>query len=255
MRSVRCSLLLLLLVLVAGCVTDIEPIRPKVDPAKAEQAHVDAGFAYLRKRDKESARRHFQKAREINADSDGAYTGLALVYQYDNDMTRADQYFRRALTLQPRNAQARLNYSQFLYGQQRFHDAEKHLLLLVDDVEYNRRYLALVNLGRTQLQLGNEDSAVKHFRQALGLNPRLALANIELARIFFERKEYPTSKFYLDQYNSSKRGKPSAASLLLKIQLERIFGNKDQEASAVLALKNMYPYSEEYLQYKKTLSE
>ena len=255
MRSVRFSSLLLLLTLLAGCVTDIDPIRPKVDVAKAEQAHVDAGFAYLRNRDKESARRHFQRALGLNASSGGAYTGLALVYQYDNDAPRADEYFQRALALQPENSRARFNYSSFLYQEQRYQDAEKHLLILADDVSYNRRYLALMNLGRTQLQLGDEDGAVKHLRQALGLNPRLALANIELARIFFERKEYPTSKFYLDQYNVSKRGRPSAASLWLKVRLERIFGNKDQEASAALALKNMYPYSDEYLQYKKTVSE
>lgn len=255
MRSVRFSSLLLMLALVAGCVTDIDPIRPKVDLTKAQQAHVDAGFAYLRNRDKEGARRHFQKALEINANSASAYTGLALVHQEDNDARRADENFRRALALQPDNPRARLNYSSFLYQQKRYREAERHLLPLVDDVEYNRRDLALVSLGRTQLQLGDEDGAVKHLRQALGLNPRLPLANIALAKLFFDRNEYPTSKFYLDQYNASKRGRPSAASLWLKIRLERIFGNKDQEASAVLALKNMYPYSDEYLQYQKTVSE
>lgn len=257
MKSVRYRSVawLMVLALLGGCVNEIEPIRPKVDVAKAEQSRIDAGFAYLRNKDKESARRHFQRALEINSNSSGAYTGLALVYQYDNDYVRAEENFQRALSLDSANSQARFNYSAFLYRQNRFQDAEQHLLKLVNDVEYDRRYLALLYLGRTELHLGKEDSAVTHLKQSLGLYPRLALANFELARIFFDRQDYATSKFYLDQYNANKRGRPSAASLWLKIRLEQIFENADQEASAVLLLKNMYPYSDEYLQYKKTLSE
>ena len=32
-----------------------------------------------------------------------------------------------------------------------------------------------------------------------------------------------------------------------------IFGNKDKEASYALALRNLHPYSQEYLEYKKAL--
>ncbi|GAA5315446.1 MAG: type IV pilus biogenesis/stability protein PilW [Candidatus Pelagadaptatus aseana] len=239
----------------SGCVTTMESTKDPVDEKKAEQSHVDAGFAYLRNNDKESARRHFLKAMSINSSSAGAYNGMAYVYQLDNDMDKADEHFRKALMLDPDNAQARNNYASFLYQKAEYAEAEKHLKKVVSDFTYTRRDMALVNLGRSQLKLGKEDDAVDSLRQAVGLNPRQYRAHIELAEILFERKDYPSSKFYLDQYNKYKRGRPSAASLWLKVRLERIFGNKDQEASAALALKNMYPYSKEYLEYSKTITE
>jgi type IV pilus assembly protein PilF len=251
------SLLTLLLMIFAlsGCVTTMDSPKEPVDQKRAEQSHVDAGFAYLRNKDKESARRHFLKALSINGSSAGAYNGMALVYQMDSDKQKADEHFRKALMLEPANAQARNNYASFLYRQERYDEAEQHLKKVVTDVTYSRRYMALLNLGRSQLKLGKEDEAVDALRQAVGLNPRLFLAHLELAQIFFDRKDYPSAKFYLDQYGKFKRGRPAARSLWLKIRLERIFGNKDQEASAALALKNMYPYSKEYLEYSKTVSE
>ncbi|HEY0894045.1 MAG TPA: type IV pilus biogenesis/stability protein PilW, partial [Cellvibrio sp.] len=42
-------------------------------------------------------------------------------------------------------------------------------------------------------------------------------------------------------------------ALLLGIRLERVFGNKDKEASYLLVLKNRFPYSKEYLEYKQTM--
>jgi type IV pilus assembly protein PilF len=38
---------------------------------------------------------------------------------------------------------------------------------------------------------------------------------------------------------------------MLGIQLEKVFGNKDKEASLALILKNNFPYSKEYLEYKQ----
>jgi len=43
----------------------------------------------------------------------------------------------------------------------------------------------------------------------------------------------------------------SARSLMLGIRLERVFGNKDKEASLALRLKNKFPYSKELLDYQQ----
>jgi type IV pilus assembly protein PilF len=67
----------------------------------------------------------------------------------------------------------------------------------------------------------------------------------------FINQEYAEAKKHLDRYQAL--GQQSARALLLGIRLERVFGNKDQEASYLLVLKNRYPYSKEYLEYKQTM--
>lgn len=96
--------------------------------------------------------------------------------------------------------------------------------------------------------------ALAAFQHALNLNPRLAPAAIELAEYSFAERDYASAKKYLDQFvRSNNRQTPR--SLWLGIRIERIFGNKDKEASYALALKNMHPYSKEYLEYKNLIEE
>ena len=86
----------------------------------------------------------------------------------------------------------------------------------------------------------------------LSLGPIRGFTNpaaIELAELYFEDRVYPDAKKYLDIFGANSR--QSARSLWLGIRLERIFGNKDKEASYALALKNLHPYSKEYLEYKR----
>ena len=85
---------------------------------------------------------------------------------------------------------------------------------------------------------------------AKALSARAVLPN--LVELNFQKKEYAESKRFLDQYASLRNH--TARSLLLGIRIERIFGNKDKEASYALLLKNRYPYSKEYLEYKQTMS-
>lgn len=249
----RSALLVLMLFAVTACVTTTNKPEPVIDLQKAEATHIQAGLGYLRQRDKEAARRHFHKALKLNSKSAGAQNGLALVYQMEDEAELAEKHFRKALSIDPDYSLARNNYGAFLYSQGRYQEAQKQLQRVAQDFSYDRRYMALLNLGRTQLKLGDESGAEKSLKQVLGINYRVPMAHLELADIYFEQKNYTNAKHYLDQFG--KMSRPSPRSLWLGIQIERIFGNKDREASYALALKNLHPYSAEYLEYKKTAEQ
>ncbi|GAB3109184.1 type IV pilus biogenesis/stability protein PilW [Pseudomaricurvus hydrocarbonicus] len=245
-------IVLFLTVFLAGCVTTTDNPQQPLNLNKAERTHVQAGLGYLRQGDKESARRHFHKALKLNKNSAGANEGLANLYRMEGQDELADSYFRKAISLEPDFSQARNNYGSFLFSQKRYSDAEKHLEKASQDYSYDNRYTALLNLGRTQLQLGKTEAAESSFKQVIGINNRIAGPYLELADIYFAEKNYSQAQQYLNQFGKLSRQSPR--SLWLGIRIERIFGNKNKEASYVLALKNLHPYSAEYLEYKKTVS-
>lgn len=247
----RCVLLLGLCLTLTACVTTTNAPQQKVDLVKAEATHVKAGLNYLRQRDKESARRHFLKALKLNSKSAGANNGIALVHQMEEEYELADQYYRKALSIDPDYALARNNYGVFLYSQERYQAAEKHLSIVAKDFTYGRRTIALISLGKTQLKQNKVTEAEKSFKQVLSINFRQPQAQLELADLYFQQKNYTNSKFYLDQF--AKYARQTPRSLWIGIRIERIFGNKDKEASYALALKNLHPYSNEYLEYKKSV--
>lgn len=243
--------LTVLMFLLNGCITTTNQPETTVDLKKAEQTHIQAGLGYLRQGEKESARRHFMKAIDLNSQSAGAHNGLALIYQLDEETELAEKHFKKALSIDNNFSLARNNYAALLYKLKRYPEAEQQLLLVITDYGYDRRDSALMNLGRTQSELGKSEEAIKTLKQALGINYRLAPAHLELAELYFNEKNFTMAKHHLDQYAKLARHTPK--SLWLGIRIERIFGNLDQEASYALALKNMHQYSAEYLEYQKSL--
>lgn len=251
-RFTRCILLVLTTALfVSGCVSEGgKPKRP-VDKNKSLELHIQLAQGYIDKGNRESARHHLRKAAEINSNSPEATETLARLYQLEGESKLAEETFKKAIKGKKNFTLARNNFGVFLFSARRYEEALAQFELAAADLDYNGRAAALVNVGRTALLLGKNDRAKAAFEHASVLDRNSADANIELAEINFQGKEYAKAKEYLDRFQSS--GQQSPKALLLGIRLERVFGNKDKEASYVLMLKNRFPYSKEYLEYKQTM--
>lgn len=236
----------------SGCVTTTNDPAKNIDKKKSLETHIELGLGYLRQKDNDAARLHLNKALEIDSASAGALNGMALVYQAESQNDKAEEHYLRALRADPNFSQARNNYGAFLFGKERYKEALKQFQIVTEDISYPLRSMVLVNYGRTALRLGQLDEAKRAFNQAIGVNYKTAPAYLELADIAFNAGNYPEAKSYHDQY--SKLSRQSARGLWLGIRLERMFGNKDKEASYALALRNLYPSSAEYLQYQQSVA-
>lgn len=243
---------LCLSMLLVGCVSQRSGGAQEVDLDKALEAYVKLAIGYIENRNRESARHHLRKAFELDKNSAQATAAQALLYQIEGETELAEENFKRALRLDPDLSQARNNYASFLYAHERYQEAFEEFTRVSRNLDYNNRDLALLNLGRTALKMGNKERAKAAFEHAYNLNPRIPSLLLELAQISFEEEDYALAKRYLDRYGDLAR--QSAQSLLLNIKIERIFGNKDKESSHAMALKNRFPYSKEYLEYKREMS-
>ncbi len=255
LMSVIVTRLLILIgaLLLCACVTEMEGRRvANVDAKKALELHIKLASGYVQKKNRESARHHLKKAYEIDKNSVGASAVLARLYELEGEPKLAEEQYRRVLRQDKNFTEARNYFGLFLYRAQRYEEAFKEFELAGEDLAYVERAEVLINVGRTATKLGNTARAESAFAHANLLNPKLTAPYIELADLNFQKKEYAESKRYLDQYASLRNH--TARSLLLGIRIERIFGNKDKEASYALSLKNRFPYSKEYLEYKQTMS-
>lgn len=241
--------IILLSLFVTSCVSTTTGSIPRgVDKQKALDSYIDLGMAYLQRDDRDSSRRNFEKALQIDSDSYEAHNGMGLLFQLTGEPELAEKSFKRSLSSNRKFTQARVNYGVFLYSQERFEEALENFELAAEDLSYDRRALALAYIGQSALKTGNLVRARSAFEHSLNVDNKLALPMLELALMNFDEEDYVASKNYLDLF--LKTAKSSAKSLWLGIRIERIFGNKDKEASYALALKNLHPYSKEYLEYK-----
>jgi type IV pilus assembly protein PilF len=236
----------------AACVTETTGgSKRQVDKVKSLELHVKLAQGYVSKGNRESARLHLGKAFEIDKKSPEATEVMALLYQLEGEPQLAEQTFIKAIKLKDNFSEARNSYGKFLFLDKRYEEALKQFELAAADLGYQGRPEALVNVGRTSLYLGNSMRARAAFEHAIILDRNLGAGYIELADMYLQSKDFADAKQHLDKYLSLNPA--TARALLLGIRLERIFGNKDKEASYVLMLKNKFPYSREYLEYKETM--
>ena len=244
----------LVVVSLAGCASSGSSsgkATRQIDKSKSLDLHIQLAQGYIEKGNREAARHHLRKAAEIDKNSAEAMEAMARLYQLEGEPDLAEVTFQKALKRKKKFTLANNNFGVFLFGLKRYEEALNQFEIAAADLDYDGRASALVNVGRTAILLGKNERAKAAFEHAAILDRGLADPHIELADISFQRQEYADAKKHLDRYQAL--GQQSSRALLLGIRLERVFGNKDKEASYLLVLKNRFPYSKEYLEYKQTM--
>jgi type IV pilus assembly protein PilF len=242
----------LLSVFLSSCVTENpNGLIKTVDKKKSLDLHVQMALGYVDKGNRDAARHHLTKAFDIDKNSVPATNAMAMLYQLEGESALAEEQFKKAIKQDKKYTIAHNNYGIFLFNQQRYQEAFTQFELAAADLAFDRRSNVLTNLGRAALKIGNDVRARAAFEHACVLDRRNADAFIEIADINFQKQEYAEAKRNIDVYVGLAEQSPR--SLLLSIRLERIFGNRDREASLALILRTKYPYSKEYLDYKQKM--
>lgn len=238
--------------LLVGCVSTGGP-QKTVDPKKALDTRLQLGLQYLEAGNRDQALRQFLEVLESDKKNPEALKGLALIHQMNGEMAEAEAAFKKGIRYakDPVESLLRYNYGLFLSRQQRYKDAKEQFEVVAKNLVFPQRAEALYFVGRCALELDNKVRAEAAFKHALNLRKNLALPALELADLAYQALDYETAKNYLDRFN--KYSDPSARSLWLGIRIDRTFGHKDKVASQALALKNLFGYSKEYLQYKQLI--
>ncbi|WP_245929370.1 type IV pilus biogenesis/stability protein PilW [Agarilytica rhodophyticola] len=237
-----------------ACVTHSGSTGPKkVDKAKALESNIRLGMAYLQQEQRDNALRAFSKALEIDKRSAEAHQGMALIHNLNGEYDLAEKSFLKALKARSdfSRSDIQYTYARFLIDRKRYSEALPLLESATKDLSFRRRPNALFSLAQCAEKMGDRSRALAAYKHALNLNPQFAPAALEIAHKSFASGDYANAKKHLDIY--SKNSRQSARSLWLGIRIERVFGNTDKEASYALALKNLHPYSREYLKYKKLI--
>lgn len=225
-------------------------IAPMSEPSKEEQqkkaleARIVAGMEYLRQRDPQSARRHISRALEIDPGSAEAHNAMAMVYGYEGDSERAEEHFRRAIRIDGKLSKARNNYATLLYEQKRYKEAVEQLEKAVNDPGYDQRAMAFLNLGRSQMQLGNLEAAAEALQRSLRLDSNAVDTMLEMSDVFLRQKKYRDAQAYYANY--TRRSRQTARSLLIGIELARYFEDNDARANYEFQLEQLHKGTPEY---------
>jgi len=248
---IRAALYSLLLVSLSACVTtERGGIGSQIETSQALKDTVQLAFSYIRTGNWQAAKRHLKTALALDDSNAQIYEAMALVFQNTGEIDLAEENYQRSIKLDPKASRVRNNYAAFLGQQNRYAEAVQQLQLVVADTLYNNRPSAFVSLGQSYLQLQQLEPAREAFRRAFLMNRNNVPVTFYLAEVNYRLDNYALSQQYYDTYRRAVKQQPPRA-LWLGIRLAQQFSNSDALSSYGMALKNLYPSSQEYLDYKK----
>lgn len=247
--TLRATLLLFLFAVLTGCVTtgDVNPMRTDEGRDAARDAYIQLGIGYLQQGNTGRAKVPLKKALELDPSNADANAALALVFQSEMEAELADEHFRKALSARGDDTRILNNYGGFLYEQRRYPEAKARFEQAAKDNLYQERARVFENLGMTALMMNDRAQAKTYFQRALRLNVRQERALLEMAVLSYDEKNYVQAKDYYERYVAVSE--QNARSLLLGSRLASIFDDRDKAASLGLQLKRLYPGTPEYQQY------
>jgi len=249
MKRIATLTVLALVAVLSGC-SSSPLVKDGVDTAKAAKANAELGLRYMIQGNNEVAMTKLKRALEFEPHYAPAHHYLGELYRRLNRPEDADDHYREALRYSEKEDFLLYNnYGAFLCSQGRFSEGERQFLRVLEDPVYPRRDQVYENLGVCLVRKPDLERAEEYLRQALQINPKLPRALLAMANVSFERKNYLSTRAYLQRFQAVAKHTPE--SLWLGIRVERILGDKDALASYALALKGRYPDAPEtklYLQ-------
>lgn len=253
------AILAVTLLFVSGCVTTSDSrFSREADRDKAVRNYVQLATAYIGQGNIDRARNHLDRALELSPDSPRALAAMGLVYRAEGEPELAEKAFRHALENGEGYTPARVYYGAFLYGEGRMEEARDQFLAASRDTSYQDRASVFFNLGLTEERLDNTDQAVTAYRRAVELSRGDARSLLALSRLLVETGDFDAAARYYERLirvmQANDRLRHSPESLYTGIRIARHFDDRDRESSLAMLLKNSFPESLEYQQYRVLIS-
>ncbi len=178
-----------------------------------------------------------------------AYNLRGLVYMRLDDPGLAEDSFRRAVALNPRDANTLHNYGWLLCQQGRYGDAAQQFSQALAVPGYPDVARTLMTQGVCQLKAGQRAEAERTLLKAYELDAGNPVVGYNLALLLFQRDDLSRAQFYIRRVNNGQSA--NAETLWLGIKVERRLGNREALGQLASQLQKNFPQSREALAYER----
>lgn len=252
---------LALLAALAGCAqgpstatgsgSGTEPLTESDEPEARTRARlrVELATGYFEQDKPTIALDEIKQALAADPNYAPAYVLRGLVYMRLNDSRLADESFRRALQLSPRDPDALHNYGWFQCLQGRRPQAIELFQQALASPVYGGQAKTLMAKGICQVQMGQLAEAEGSFARSYELDAANPVTAYNLANLLYRRGDYVRAQFYARRLNNSEQA--NAESLWLGVLIERRLGQAQAAEQLGQQLVRRFPQSREATSFQR----
>lgn len=177
------------------------------------------------------------------------YNLRGLVYMRLNDLPMAEDSFRRALTLNPKDASTAHNYGWMLCQQARYPESFQFFERAASNPTYSGQAQSLMAQGICQAKAGLKTEAEQSLTRAYQVDAGNPVIGFNLASLLYDRGDLTKSQFYIRRLNNSERA--NAETLWLGIKVERGLNNRESMQQLADQLKRRFAQSRQAAAYDR----
>jgi type IV pilus assembly protein PilF len=233
----------------AGARNDIITESDEPENRKRARIRMELAIGYFEQGQTNVALDELKQVIAADPNFPDAYNLRGLIYMRLNDMRQAEDSFRRAIALNPRDANSHHNFGWMLCQQGRFPESYREFEMAMANPLYTGRAKTLMALGVCQVRGGQRAEAEKSLARAYELDAGNPVTGYNLASLLFQRGDFERAQFYIRRLNNSDLA--NAESLWLGVKVERRMNDRVAMDQLADQLKKRFPQSREAAAYTR----
>jgi type IV pilus assembly protein PilF len=178
-----------------------------------------------------------------------AYNLRGLIYMRMNDLRQAEENFRRAVSLNPRDGNTLHNLGWLQCQQRRYDDAQRSFEQALANPFYGERAKTLMIQGLCHSSAGKKAEAEASLARAYELDAGNPIIGYNLANLLYGRGEFTRAQFLTRRLNNSQLA--NAETLWLGVKVERSLGDRLAMNQLADQLRRRFPQSREAKAYER----
>jgi type IV pilus assembly protein PilF len=214
------------------------------DNSKRARVRMELATAYFGRGQMTTALDEIKLAIQADPNLGAAFNLRGLIYASLGDERLAEESFRRALQLDPRDADVMQNFGWYLCQRQKYPEANAMFLQALAVPQYANTPRTLLTQGVCQARAGQWPEAERTLLRSFELDSANPATAVNLAEVLLHRGDYERARFYIRRVN----GLPdiaNAQTLWLAARIEHRLGNRQGEQELGNQLRNRFPTSRE----------
>jgi type IV pilus assembly protein PilF len=220
------------------------------DAMKRARARMDLASAYFSRNQMTTALDQVKLAIAADANYAEAFNLRGLIYSNLGDNVLAEESFKRALQLKPRDPDTMHNYGWYLCQQKRYPEAQSLFDQALAVPQYRGTSRTLLTQGICHAYAGQLTEADSRLSRAYELDPGNPFVAVNLSQVLYQRGEYERARFYVRRVNAMT-DVSNAQTLWLAARIEQKLGNRSGVTAFGTQLQNRFPESREAAAYAR----
>ncbi len=232
-----------------GSQPDMLTASDQTEARKRAMIRLELAVGYFGQGQTEVALDELKQSIALDPNFADAHNLRGLIYMRLGDSRLAEDAFKRALTLKPRDGNVLHNYAWMLCQDGRYAESTAYFNQAVVAPQYLEQAKSYMALGICQVRAGQTAEAEKSLLHSYEMDAANVYTGFELAKLLFQRGEFQRAQFYSRRVNNTEQA--SAASLWLGIKIERRLDSRAAMTQLASQLKRRFPTARESAAYDR----